>query len=976
MAKCNSEVDEILNGQSLWKHASNADSIVRRAVYRLLLVCTTKRKDNIDPNITSPSILTSALHVRQIGSSLDYARAVSRLTSLIPSVWTVSYQGTGKRSARARLSQFLKHGSQNGPPEFWTLVGQIIKNLPSEILLNYTENELDLDGVKCRNPAFVILDAFHRGVSNLEEPRSNSATAWAVYLEICDYVCSLSGDLTKAQVIEEYVDPIVCQYVHPLSKSSPWSISSKKISLSACQIAIKQHEASFLTLWSNLSVEFMEHLKVSQPEQSKDHKTSQEALIAQGQRWYGLYGSLLHTDTPTAVTRHLTRSIEAELEAATSTLTNRNGKPYGIAATIKAAAEYLPREVLLDAGISAPLQHFVTNTAPSLILGPSAEYIVILLDLLDGDFDVKEGFRKILDTLENAPSSPGSNFALRCMFASKRIASEPRLMAIAGTTMPRALNDDTADNWNLVRSVVLNTETPQKIIDEMLASLIDSLNLDERFDKALDGLEMLRDTNLSRLQDYASTSQGVIMLSKLLALREQADDVLANRAQALEISLQGQPTQNGDVSGSVRSSIALIQESFSNISEDALSVAILTAQATTVFNKASPPSQASVAHQVMPNQAQWSVALTPFLSVSLQDSLATCAPFGSALYLIKDVNKSSIAVSRDAEGQSLLFRIAQYASNMIQIDQLFNLLPTDQQIAIGINLLIVLELANDDLSVPGSLPLCITSQVEDNEVLNFVATSQHQISSWLKGGLPDELVDSIRQRLLDSSYGTSLSSYYHGRALARIAAVIDNGLGKLEQAFMRHARSIVKQPDVFMAASLCSSTSNTSELLRLFNEIITQLTGQDFSTDQEGVLRSLVLLNCILSRDNELLEDVPQQRTVFFVKHASESFSSCSDERKTELLKAMQYLLPQIKEIYGSFWDELLHECSRNLQQHSGDEDLPLLASSLRICDVLRKLSLQESNEDLTDSWTVHKAEVATSLLRILVEHKGESLQF
>ena len=977
LAKCDTILNEILQSEKLWKHASNSDPFVRRASYKLLLICTVKRKDSLDPKLLSSNILTSALHVRQVGSALDYTKAVAKLSLMLPSIWTDDYQGTGKRSARARFCHFLKSGSQKSPPEYWVYVGEIIRNMPSGLILTDTTNDARTDDPKSKLPALTILEALHLGVSNPEEPRINAAAAWTTYLDACEYICSLSEDSVKSHVVEENVQPIVRQYIQPSSNSSSWSISAPKpgdICLLACLVAIRHYEASFIELWSTLSSKFIESMKLSSPEQSNDYKRSQDDLTANAQRWYGLHSPILENkEIPPIVKSTLIESFNLELGAATSTLQSRNGKPYGIASTLKTAIELLPENIMRDAPVKSQLQTYVNELAPQLVSSPSAEYVVRSIDLLRDVCNTEEFFNRSMDILEHEvrpPDNKGS-IAFRYMFASRQIGSEPRLMVMASSAMPLALSNNTPGRWNVVNTIFSNLETPKHIIDGMLGSLTSKLSLDEDYEIALSGLERLRTSNLDALQKYAASTQGSSLLAKLLTISEYTDDASARRALDLEGILQDRSARAGNIASSNDPYLALITESFSNIAEDSISTAMLTTQATSIFNNTPNPQKISVARQLIPDQGQWAAALTPFLSRHPEGSLAACAPFGSAICLIDDVKPSSTDVARDAEGQSLLYRMARYISKMVETDEYLNMLAEDQQVDIAVKLLLILELVNDDLSVPGLLPLCFLDQT-DNAVVDFVATVQTQMSGWLLGQTSNDFNDDVRQRLLSDSYGVSAASYYHGRALVRLASILESGMGRSEHTVIEQTKDIVTQPDVFKFAALLSATNNTTELQRLCNEMLAYITGQDLSTDQDRILRSLTLFSCILSREMDLTKAIPQQRTVFFIKHVVKSMAACSRACQTELLRVLQALLPSISDIYGSFWDELLDQLSKLLHLAQNDENLPLLASSFRMCELLGRLSTQESNEDLTDSWTAHKVAFSTSFIRILVERKGK----
>ena len=125
--------------------------------------------------------------------------------------------------------------------------------------------------------------------------------------------------------------------------------------------------------------------------------------------------------------------------------------------------------------------------------------------------------------------------------------------------------------------------------------------------------------------------------------------------------------------------------------------------------------------------------------------------------------------------------------------------------------------------------------------------------------------------------------------------------------------------------------------------------------------------------------EVAQQRTVFYVKHVVTSLQQ--DELPpsvhTEIHRSLAVMLPQIKDIYESFWSDiinnLIHVWSRD--EDTSDDDLPLIHATLRLCATLRALTTQEPNDDLLDYWSEKQALMADGLVNLMKHQAGELSQ-
>lgn len=136
-------------------------------------------------------------------------------------------------------------------------------------------------------------------------------------------------------------------------------------------------------------------------------------------------------------------------------------------------------------------------------------------------------------------------------------------------------------------------------------------------------------------------------------------------------------------------------------------------------------------------------------------------------------------------------------------------------------------------------------------------------------------------------------------------------------------------------------------------------------------MRKLCLTNCIFSRAQDYVNDIPQQRLVFFVQHLVEQLETNVPSFTVaggQIIVVLSFILPAVKEIYGPFWSSILDQ----IQQIGAQADLYALHASLRLLNLLRRSYMLESNDDLLDAWTEKRPAVASWLVDLLRQLEGK----
>ena len=568
LVRCEAELHDLLKGIKLWKSASSPDAFVRRSFYRLLTTLMADWRDELDPSLISASVLTSCLNIDQTGSSSDYAKILADLSADMPSVWTLNYHGTGKKSARNRLCQYLRKGSQSGSIAYWTHLGEAMRLLP--VTLFTTADRAEKDTQKSLD----VLDTLHEGIISKDESRTNTCAAWQVYLLTSNRVYAAAQGNEQTKVLESYVCPLVAQYIRPSLERSGWTVigpESELICAEACSQVLDHDYKLFIRKWQDLSSQLIETLKTSLPEQSKDHTKSQDSLVVEASRWYSLQSTLLQGDTPAIFREVAMSTLDQEVEAMISILNNRNGKPYGAAGALDKVIQLFPQVILASDALKTQLYTFANEDLPRLMLSPSAGYLVHVLDLLQWTCDVRQGFSKATQTVAEALQSPQRTTALRALLSSPALANNEVLADIATESLDQALDRDDRGDWDAVVAAIVNPEAPKGLIARMLATLVETLSIDERLDSALYGLECLKRRGIQSMQEYSATSEGSALIEKLLFLADSADDTVAQRALNLSNNLQSRSTHDENSLGYSAPGLVIIQRSFEEVTTESLS---------------------------------------------------------------------------------------------------------------------------------------------------------------------------------------------------------------------------------------------------------------------------------------------------------------------------------------------------------------------------------------------------------------------
>lgn len=557
---------ELLGEARLWSFASHPDAFVRRATYKLLIAALAKQREALDLAVLSAGVVSASLHIDQTGSAFDYVQALTLLSETSPTVWTEYYTGSGKKSATRRLCQFLRKGSQGGPPDYWKYVTKLLANVPSNVLVPSIESDQSQGSEGQSDILPAVLDALHDGLSSKHESRTNQTVAWNAYLDVATRLRSLlSSQKECQQFVREAFIPLLDQHIRPSQDQPRWTMTGAKQTqtcVRAFQEARKGAQDEVLVEWHRISNLIVQDIQTSLPEQSKDYAKSQNSIAAGTDKWYSLQAMILKDGVPASVVNTFKETSLSLVSSAISALKSRNGKPYGAALTLEAAVRLAPELTLNDEETNKIISQFALEDLPALLISPSTSSLVAFLALLKGTRDFQRAYLSALRTLHDATDSPAKYQALESLVASpllSELASDEGLRTSITDSLQQALNG-VSERWDLVNAALSNPSAPADLTNLILANMTESLSVHNEAAAGLRGLELAIKHSGQAVMNFSVSTEGSNLLSKLLFLTQSSDPELAVQARTLTSAIKEILASEKGSHQSMRSIIEIINK--------------------------------------------------------------------------------------------------------------------------------------------------------------------------------------------------------------------------------------------------------------------------------------------------------------------------------------------------------------------------------------------------------------------------------
>ncbi|KAF1983519.1 hypothetical protein K402DRAFT_456495 [Aulographum hederae CBS 113979] len=988
-SKSEAQYDVLIADGKVWNFISHGDVAIRRAVCKLLTVCISQKPEAISDNLNqlSTSFLSRGLEADQTGSSNDLAGCLLVLTTTYPAIWTDLY--SGKKSVIHRFRHFLKRGSQLGPSAYWTTLTGLFRVIPKSLFLH----DLSDTGK--------LIDSLHSGITRKDEPRLNLGAAFKAYVNIVGSIGEYYPEEGSATLFEEKLLPIVNEYIFPHPDTSEWSLpvaSAQDVIQEA--FSLNKVCEQVIEKWQEISGAVSGHIKASLPEQARDFEKSQAALIRQGQRWAQVQHILQRKTKHPSSASILDDSLESVISTATSTLESRNGKPYGAAGVIEATLRISRSEMLEHDRISQVLEDFASLTLPRLFSSPSMPKLASILYLLHDTKYFSDAWRATLSFVMDGGDETKKLAAVRTLITSPDIpdgfllASESPVLQLYLLQKSNAAIQGHSD-WSLIGESMKKepAAAASATVDEILAELTKALSINGHEESAFLGFQEIIKHNPHPFQNYASKPEGSSLLSRVLYLTESPDDQIADQASKLNLTIKSIVSKDAGLSGG--NLIAkTIQDSWNDASSSSVSVQTLAELGIEQFKT---NSESQFASTLIPDDNVWSSAMEPFLQMAPPVQLATIHPLGGTVFLVESRSGGRRPrhsnIPRDFEGLSVALRMVWYVTKMASNQDFFAAIGEDRQSDLFSIVSIGLCLANDNLSLLGANNFwsIYTPEVE-TQMTVMISDMQTLINSWLESAERVSIsTDAEDPHFLKTSFSTALANatgsstlaYYNAQVYATHAANFTELHGwqsRDMEGFEKQLSALRRAKDTLPLSAFLAGNkaflSNSQLAQRLCNELVADLTGMSIDQKADEILRSLVVLNVILTNHDNIEGVVATQRIIFFVKKAISWLEAehIAQTTQSEVYKAFTILLPLMGDIYGSHWKEILDSLTQLWSRENSEdttkargESVPLANSSLKLYRALRRSAASEdANDDLVDALKDTHSMVSSGLLNLL----------
>ncbi|KAK7981568.1 hypothetical protein PG988_003806 [Apiospora saccharicola] len=982
--------DTFFQSEKVWTSAIVNENFVRRQSHQMVRTCLDKMPGLIEARLLQLSkiYIAEGLKSDQTGSAVDFVATLLALTAKHPTIWTTDYKG--KKSPLSRLQLFLEKGSQGGPASHWESVDKLLNTLPEGIL------PTDLEGAtKC-------IECLRAGVVRREEPRSNAVAAWSCYLSLVrQFILKLDTDGSATKLVQDCLFPLTEQYLFPRPEFSAWA--------SGCQIpvVIKAYTSSAVSpkkevvqateqLWEMLRDQFRERMKSSLPEASKDHEKSQKAIADEGSRWFALSGKILEGHSKTIATDRPIPDIPAKpsvelLIDALKLLATRQWKPFGAAATVQSSFKSSP---LLFSSPHADeflrqLEEAVSTGGLALLKSASAPHlfssIVDLGEVQERRAEFTRVWKAIIASVLSADDSKLAVQAVSMLISSNASASLAHQDEVLQEHLVRFCLECTTGvgdvDWKLYDGVLgysALTDASTKTLVKELVNRLANLN-GQPSSGVCKGLLLIaqNDPQLLSADDEIHMS----LMTSILSLSEQSSDPDLISLKALLDKPSTKPNK-----------IEIIQHNLNNASISSLTIETLVQQAMHLGDAA---GDAQVLTSIMPDVECWKKELASMCEVTPNPSLSLTSSLAGSYFLVAPSSPEAAGeVKRDRSGCSIAGRMAIYLSKMLSSGLDLSPLPSEKQADLLICLAVTAEVAADQLTVMEKKRVWASLETEATQSYaeDLVSSSRKLLSSmtddasgWRdgSGSKNSEIIHIIFSRQLETTKSTTTLGLYHARVLGELVQALTerHGFPSSAEDWLNQLQVLKSSPSTILPAAAiltgAGETLSASKTVNNFcNRLVSDVAGAKLDSDK--TLGLLVVLNACMQVYEAGELPVANNRLVFAVRQITswlETPEGLDYRLATESCRALRYLLPCIKDVYGSYWERSIDFCLYLFTKTTGeplDCRLPGINAALRLLTTIQ--GLEEPNDDLVDVLQSTVEARSAALLELLnLSHEQET---
>ncbi|GAB1201767.1 hypothetical protein APSETT445_000359 [Aspergillus pseudonomiae] len=958
-----------------------SDDAEAKSVYVLLRSAVSKDPEQLDWKLISAAIIGKSLHISQLGSSPDLSELLLQVTTVRPQLWTDDY--TGKSSSSKRLIQYIQKGSEGGLASFWQNLYELLQVIPSQTLAKVDAKSTNEDSVELSS-ATKLTQSFQDGLNSRDEPRQNRAVGWKAYIDTGMWLTNKLPQIDQEPFLHERLSPLLVQYVKPEQDRSEWELPAQSAEALCADyldvLATHSHEGELHKLWTELSDNLLEAVKLSSPEQSKDFRSSQDAVCAQAERFLALEASVLSRVADTDRECKLLKAFEDTnlglLRHCLEVLRTRNGKPYGAAAVV----EGMVQKVAQIAQHSQELLRFVQEDAPELLSSPSADRLISIILSCRSWNGFGPSFEKVVERVAQSEPESSNAHAVQKLLSTldfKEVDDKSGLGSLIARALDRACRGSSL-HWSIVAAVLQNQTSHGKLTESIFLSIIDALSDERKVFDTLHGVSQIANTVPTALREFQSGPHGSKLTGKLLFLAESPSEEVAGLAESLTRRVK----ESAVSETSARSTFEILQHNFNNVNEESLSIGSLLSVAEEFLHNTKPEDLKKVVKDILPSRQNWEDALDPFLALPPRLSTAITSPLKGTVHIIDrhisdESRRRYETVPRDSSHCSSALRLAYFTIRTLSSSDITSQLGAEELQTLFYYLPLAVQLIDDDLSIDncnGITGVLLPEQRE--EYMEIVNDGRSLINRW--ANLEESVAPSISafwESKLESLTGTSAVDYRVGEAFVKIMEGQDSANSKSSEDIAKLCKD-VRTANAIRSASwvaiLRHSILSNPAGTRLCNELVAESTGLKPHDERKDGLRKLSLLNLLVVGSEEVIESIPTQRVVFLVKHLVQCLQSenISLSVKSEVMQTLSFVLPCIHEMYGSHWEDCMDALSTTWREASGsDEALPVLLASFRLFARLKSIvGNEDSNDDVKDAWSDRKAVLFNDLTATIKE--------
>lgn len=722
------------------------------------------------------------------------------------------------------------------------------------------------------------------------------------------------------------------------------------------------------------------------------------------------------------------------LQSAVDLLKKRNFKPFGAAQLVSAAFAHAPHLLQNNSTGEAIIESLFpiddTEQLSLVIASPSASALLSCLRSMASIPAFHDQYTAIYASIVSLllankdadPEATAKSIALLISDASDvALATSRRNNDLQGYLGDACLAtaQGKLSSWDLFHAVFSSNALSPAAGKKLAASLVRSLDGNNANSAGvLTALETIATQTPELLADDEELH--LALVTKLLGMMEIHDTALSAKVHALRALVDSSSSRGGSSAkgGQPARLIKIVQDNLDSAGPNSLEIDTLVEQAASIAK--APATTDEDKENLFPNTNIWMQTMQAFFQSSatgLNPSLALTSNVGGAYLLVpltKPARAQRPAVSRDRHGISIPARMAAYTTQLLftEVEDddsvAISALPQEFQVELLYLLYLVAELGSDQVAVSDAHSLW--GNLSDPFVLSSAEDSIAAIRSTLAGVLlaargsssssSSSLSEALISIMLQQTQQPNALAVYTTRALS----------GLLQTRMEGRTFSATADEEYLVKQNLWKTSASTTlgalaflsgygEVLvasksvsNFCNRLISDVAGANpraNSTKAQSTLETLVLLNACMAVYEVGALPTPSNRLMFAVKQItswfgkededdddedSESEHAVDPRIAAESCRALQRLLPCIKDMYGPHWERSIKfsiglwdraAAVASSPAASVDEHLPYVYASLKLMGALEVVD--EPNDDLEDALALFSEAKWAGMRRLLL---------